>query len=155
MQPFLDTRGLVNKAKLLFLTILRTLSEAFLQPPLRATTPKPHYHPEELVYKTILIRVFIFDQLLHPHSKRLTPNLLIILQLCGINQSKSNHPTSTILNRSTRRDCLQPDLLFTIIQDILIATYLYCTRIFKAIGHLVLPVCSRHLISKTEVDWGE
>lgn len=125
MRPFLDTRSLVNKAKLLFSRILSTLSKSFQKPPLcGVTTPQPHYQPQELVCKTILIRVFVFDELLHPQSKRLAPNLLITLQLCGINQSKSNQPTSTIFNRSTRQDCLQPGLLFTILHDISIATFL-------------------------------
>ena len=91
VRPFLDTRGLVNKAKLLFSRILRMLSKSFQQPPLcGVTTPQSHYQPQELVCTTILIRVFVFDELLHPQSKRLAPNLLITLQLCGIKSTDFN-----------------------------------------------------------------
>ena len=158
---FLGYKRFSQQSKVAFLRILRTLSEAFLQPPLcRATTLQPYYHTQELVCKTILIRVFIFDQLLHPHykwlhHKRLAPKSPYSFTIVRNHQSKSNQPTSTILNRTTRRDCLQSALLLTIIDDILIATYLQGTRIFQAIGHLVLPLCSRHLLSKTEVDWRE
>ena len=67
------------------------LSKSFQQPPLcGVTTPQSHYQPQELVCTTILIRVFVFDELLHPQSKRLAPNLLITLQLCGIKSTDFN-----------------------------------------------------------------
>ena len=135
MRPFLDTRGLVNKAKLLFSRILRMLSKSFQQPPLcGVTTPQSHYQPQELVCTTILIK---FSYSMSSYIPRV--NVWHQISLLLYNCAESSQPTSTIFNRSTRRDCLQPGLLFTILHDISIATLISCADAYFSSNRTLKP----------------
>ena len=77
------------------------------------------------------------------------------ISLLLYNCAESSQPTSTIFNRSTRRDCLQPGLLFTILHDISIATLISCAdayfssnRTLKPGFHQRISISTRTCVSK-------